>query len=190
MKVDDNHDADSLTPFALFLLFLRAGGLTVGDGYATVAPVRRALVAERKWLDEEDFSRCLATVHAMPGIFNVNFAAYLGFRLLKWPGCVAALAGMLLPPFVVVCLLTTFISHWRENEAWAGFFRGVRPAIVALIVLPCLQMLRSTRFTLSTVWIPVGAALAIAFWGVSPSLIIAALVVLGLLYGILVHTGN
>lgn len=190
METVDNHGPHPKTSLSLFLLFLKAGGLTLGDGYATIAPVKRALVAEEKWLDEEDFSHYLATVHAMPGIFNVNFAAYMGFRLLKWQGCVAALAGMLLPPFVVVCLLASFIGHWRESEAWAGFFRGVRPAVVALIVLPCLQMLRSTRFTLSTVWIPVGAALAIAFWGVSPSLIIAALVVSGLLYGVFVYTGS
>ena len=63
-----------LTPLSLFLTFLKAGGLTLGDGYATIHPVRRALVEKYGWTDEESFTNDLATVQAMPGIFNINLA--------------------------------------------------------------------------------------------------------------------
>ena len=46
-----------LTLLTLFLTFLKAGGLTIGDGYATIQPLRQALVKNNRWMDEEDFSR-------------------------------------------------------------------------------------------------------------------------------------
>ena len=62
------------TLLTVFLTFLKAGGLTIGDGYATIAPLRRNIVKRNGWMSDEDFSAHLAMVHAMPGIFNVNLA--------------------------------------------------------------------------------------------------------------------
>lgn len=74
----------------ILITFLQAGGLTIGDGYATISPLRRALVKKNGWISEDDFSRHLAVVNAMPGIFNVNMAAYMGQRLMGWRGSAAA----------------------------------------------------------------------------------------------------
>lgn len=176
-----------LTLFTLFFTFLKAGGLTIGDGYATIQPLRRSLVEKNAWLTDEDFARHLATVQAMPGIFNVNLAAYLGQRLQGWRGCCAALSGMLLPPVVILFVFATFFNDLREFKAVESFLQGARPAIVALIALPCLQMWRSWNVTLSTVWIPVGTAIAVGLLGVSPTYIILGLCFLGVLYGVMVQ---
>lgn len=172
---------------SLFLTFFKAGGLTVGDGYAVVQPLRRAIVDTNGWLTPDDFAEHLALVQAMPGIFNVNLATYLGRQLLGWKGSVAALSGMLLPPVFILIVFATFFNEFRQFPAVESFLRGARPAIVALIALPCIQMWRSSGVTLSTVWIPVGAAICIGLLGVSPSIIILVLVFLAVLYAIMVH---
>lgn len=171
----------------LFLTFLKSGGLTVGDGYAIIHPLRRAIVETNGWMTADEFAEHLSLVQAMPGIFNVNFATYMGRQLLGWKGSAAALLGMLLPPIVILIIFATFFNDFREFPAVHSFLRGARPAIVALIALPCFQLWRSSGVTLSTVWIPVGAAICIGLLGVSPSLIILALVFLAVLYAIMVH---
>lgn len=175
-----------LTLLTLFLTFLKAGGLTIGDGYATIQPLRQALVKNNRWMDEEDFSRQVATVQAMPGIFNINLASLLGHRLMGWKGSAACLLGMVLPPLVILVVFATFFNDFRKFPAVESFLRGARPAIVALIALPCFQMWKKSGITLSTVWIPVGAAIGIGLLGVSPTLIILSLTLLGLLYAVVV----
>ena len=179
-----------LTLLTLFLTFLKAGGLTVGDGFATIQPLRQALVKQNKWMTDEDFSEALAVVQAMPGIFNINFAVYLGKRLSGWQGSAASLMGMSFPPIVILIVCATFFNDFREFPAVASFLRGARPAIVAIIAIPCFQLWKRSGITLSTVWIPVGVAIAVGLLGVSPTFIVVALAVLGLLYGVLVRGGE
>ena len=176
--------------FTLFMAFLKADGLTVGNGYAIVEPLRHALVSENKWLTEENFSADLAIVQAMPGIFSLNLAICLGKRIYGRRGMAAALTGTLLPALVILIVLATCFDSVRHFPAVETFLKGARPAIVAAVLLPCLKMWRHSGIVLSTVWIPVGAALAIVLLGVSPTYIIIALTALGLLYGFLVRADS
>lgn len=180
-------DEDEAGLLYLFLCFLTAGGLTPGGGYATIAPLRRALVEKHRWISAEEYNRALVIVQAMPGIFNVNLASYLGHKIAGWKGCAAALAGMVFPPMVLFAVFATFYDTFCSFPAIESFLRGARPAIIALVALPCVQMWRRSSITLSTVWIPVGAAIAIGLLGISPSYIVIGFIVLGILYGVFVH---
>ena len=174
----------------LFITFLQAGGLTIGDGYACVAPLRLAIVVKKKWMNADDYSRHIATVQTMPGIFNINLATYLGQQLRGWKGSAVCLLAMLLPPFVVFSLFALCYDDIYQSTFWRVFLRSARPAIVALVALPCIQMWRSANITLSTVWIPLGAAIAIGLLGISPSYIIIALVMFAALYAFFVRSNN
>lgn len=177
------------TPLTLFIQFLQTGGLTIGDGYATIVPIKKAVVDKQQWMSEDDFNRHLAIVQAMPGVFNVNLANYLGRQILGWKGSVACLLGMLLPPLFLFLIFSTFFTSLCDLPAVKAFLRGMRPAIVALVALPCLQLWRKSSITLSTIWIPIGAAIAIGVIGISPTYIILGLVVLAALYAAFVY-GN
>lgn len=179
-----------ITFLTLLVTFLQAGGLTIGDGYACIAPIRRAVVKKNRWMTEEEFAHHLTVVQAMPGIFNVNLASYFGKQLKGWQGTVACLLGMLLPPLVIFLIFSTFYDDFCHLAAVQAFLRGARPAIVALVALPCFQLWRSSNVTLSTVWIPIGAAIAIGLLGISPTYIIIGLIVLAALYVLLVSTNN
>lgn len=178
------------TLITLFNTFLQAGGLTIGDGYACVAPLKKAIVNKNGWMTEEEFAHHLAVVQAMPGIFNVNFATYMGRQINGWKGSAVCLLGMLLPPLVIFSIFATFYNDFCEMPAIRAFLRGARPAIIALVALPCIQLWRSSNVSLSTVWIPIGAAIAIGLLGISPSYIILGLTVLAAIYAILVYSNN
>ena len=97
---------------------------------------------------------------------------------------------MILPPLFLFLLFSTFYNELVGLSWVQSFMRGARPAIVALIALPGLQMWRNSSITLSTIWIPIGAAIAIGLLGISPSYIIIGLIVLAALYAIFVQTTN
>lgn len=140
-------------------------------------------------MTDDDFSRHIAIVQTMPGVFNVNLANYFGKQLMGWKGSTACIMGMILPP--LFCFTISTFYNELVGLSWVqSFMRGARPAIVALIALPCLQMWRNSSITLSTIWIPIGAAIAIGLLGFSPSYIIIGLIVLAALYAIFVQTTN
>ena len=172
------------SPVQIFCLFLKTGGLTIGNGYAVIHPLRTALTRSKNWMEEEEFDRQLAIVQTIPGIFNVNLAAYMGHRLGGWMGCAAALLGTILPPFVLLLLVARFYEPLRQMSAMHSFLLGARPAIIALLLLPCLKILRKSSLSLSTIWIPIGAAVAIVLLGISPVYIIAGFTLIGVIYAL------
>lgn len=180
----------ALNFITLFTTFLQAGGLTIGDGYAAIAPLRRALVKRNCWLSDDEFAQHLAVVQAMPGVFNINLATYIGRKLYGWKGSAACLLGMILPPMLIFLIFSIFYNDLCNQPAIKAFLRGARPAIVALIALPCLQMWNKSGISLSTVWIPVGAAIAIGLLGISPTYIILGLILLAALYAVFVLSSD
>lgn len=180
----------ALNFITLFTTFLQAGGLTIGDGYAVIAPLRRALVKRNCWLSDDEFAQHLAVVQAMPGVFNINLATYIGRKLYGWKGSAACLLGMILPPLLIFLIFSIFYNDLCNQPAIKAFLRGARPAIVALIALPCLQMWNKSGISLSTVWIPVGAAIAIGLLGISPTYIILGLILLAALYAVFVLSSD
>ena len=89
----------------------------------------------------------------------------------------------MLPSFLIILAIALFFHSFRDNKTMEAIFKGIRPAVVALIAAPCIKLARSARITLSNVWLPVGAALLIWLLGVSPVYIILAVGIGGYMYG-------
>ena len=82
-------------------------------------------------------------------------------------------------------VIAMFFQNFKDNEYVAKFFRGVRPAVVALIAAPCFKMAKTANITWRTAWIPVVCAALIWLLGVSPIYIIIAAGLAGYFYGML-----
>lgn len=171
----------------IFKTFLQSGGLAIGSSHAVIAPVRKKVVEEQAWLSEEEYAQAVAIAEAMPGVFSLNLCAYLGHKRMGWGGGAAAVAGVLLPPLLLVAMLVGLFGDYHDSPQLESFLKGARPAIVALVAIPCVQMLRTAKITLSTVWLPVGAAVGIWLLNVSPVLIVAAITIAGILYATFVR---
>lgn len=72
-----------------FLIFLKIGLFTIGGGYAMVPLIQDEIVDKRKWIDKEDFIDLLALTQSVPGIFAVNIAIFIGYKLRKFRGALA-----------------------------------------------------------------------------------------------------
>ena len=162
--------------WTLFLTFVKIGG------YAMLPLIQREVV-DRGWLSKEDFIDLFSVAQSLPGIFAVNISIFVGYKLKKvWGGVVCAL-GSVLPSFLIILVIALFFTHVQDNMWVEKAFKGLRPAVVALIAVPCLTTARSIRMSHKALIIPMAAALLI-LGGVSPVWVILAAIAGGLFYGL------
>lgn len=169
--------------WTLFLTFLKIGVGTIGGGYAMLPLIQREVV-DRGWLSKEDFIDLFSVAQSLPGIFAVNISIFVGYKLKKNMGSVVCALGTILPSFVIILLIATFFTQVQDNEWVEKIFKGLRPAVVALIAVPCITTARSIKLNYLTMIIPIVAALLIWMGGISPVWIILAAIAGGLVYGL------
>jgi chromate transporter len=170
--------------FQLFKTFFGIGAFTIGGGYAMLALVEKAVVRKKKWMEKDDFWNLIVIVQTIPGVFAVNTALYTGYKLKGMKGALCAALGAVIPSFVIICLVAMFFVEIRENTVVERIFTGIRPCVVALILAPALQMIKSAKITWKTALIPAVAAFLVWWCGVSPVYIIIFSALGGLLLGI------
>lgn len=166
-----------------FCTFFRIGLFTIGGGYAMVPLIEEEVVRKKKWIGQQEFIDLLALSQSVPGVFAVNISIFIGYKLRKFPGALALSLGTILPSFLIILCIALFFHRFKEYEAVENIFKGIRPAVVALIAAPTFNLAKSARINRYNVWIPVISALLIALLGVSPVYIIALAGIGGFIYG-------
>lgn len=166
-----------------FLIFSRIGLFTIGGGYAMVPLIEADLVDKRKWISREDFLDLMALSQTVPGIFAVNIAIFIGYKLRGFWGAFWMALGTVLPSFVIMLLIALFFRQLQHLDTVERIFKGIRPAVVALIAAPTFKMAKSARISRYNVWIPVISALLIWLLGFSPIYVIILSGLGGYLYG-------
>lgn len=163
--------------------FSKIGLFTIGGGYAMIPLIEHYVVERNKWVEKEEFLDLLALAQSAPGVFAVNIAIFIGYKLRGLKGAIFASMGSALPSVVCILLIAIFFRTFRENQIVEYVFRGIRPAVVALVAAPVFSVAKTAKITYTTVWIPIVAALLIVALGVSPIYIIPAALIAGFLYG-------
>ena len=108
-----------------------------------LALIQREVVDRRGWIDEEEFLNMIALAQAAPGIIAVNSAIFIGWRIGGWKGVVGAVLGAVLPSCVIILLSAMVFSEWKDLPAVEAVFKGIRPAVVALIAAPLVKLARN-----------------------------------------------
>lgn len=169
--------------YKLFVTFFRIGVFTFGGGYAMIPLIEKDIVERNRWVGREDFVDLLAVAQSAPGIFAVNMAVFIGYKLRGTRGAVAAALGCVLPSVVIILLIALFFRQFRHLPVVNNVFMGLRPAVVALIAVPVFSVAKSAKLGWSTAWIPVLSALLIVAFGVSPVYVIAVAALAGFVWG-------
>ena len=167
----------------LFLTFLKIGGFTIGGGMAMVPIMEADIVTKNKWLTKEEFLDILAVSQATPGLLAVDMASHIGYKIHGMKGAISASLGTILPSLVIILLIAFFFSTFKDNVWVEAIFKGIRPAVVALISLPVFSMAKSAKLTRSNIWIPIASTILIWALGVSPVWIIFGAGLGGFCYG-------
>ena len=167
--------------FQLFYTYLKIGTFTLGGGYAMLPLIQREVVDRKKWIDEEEFLNMIALAQAAPGLIAVNSAIFIGWRVGGWKGVCGAVLGAVLPSFLIILAIAMVFKEWKDQPAVEAVFKGVRPAVVALIAAPLVKLAKSAKISWVTALIPVTAALLIWLLHVNPVWVILATILLTLL---------
>ena len=166
----------------LFTTFFKIGLFTFGGGYAMIPLMEDDVVNKNHWLTKEDFVDMLAVVQTLPGPISVNISLFVGYRVKGVWGAFLSLLGIVIPSFVIILLIAAVFTDFTDNPTVVKVFKGVRPAVVALIAAPIVRMYKTAGVTLKNIWIPIAAVVLIGFLGVSPIWVILATAILGIVY--------
>lgn len=149
--------------FKLFLSFLKIGAFTFGGGWAMISIIEREIVEKHQWITKADFLDLLAVAQSMPGILAVNISVVIGDNLKGLKGSIVSALGTILPSFIIILSIAVFLTPdaIKNNELISNIFRGIRPAVVALIVAPVLTTAKAAKINWKTVAIPIIVALLI-----------------------------
>jgi len=143
--------------------------------------IQREVVDRKGWIDEQEFLNMIALAQAAPGLIAVNSAIFIGWRVGGWKGVCGAVLGAVLPSFVIILLIAMVFADWKELPAVEAAFKGIRPAVVALIAAPLFKLAKSAKISWLTALIPIAAALLIWLLGVNPVWVIVATIVITLI---------
>ena len=162
----------------LYLAFFKIGITTFGGGYAMLPVIQREIVEKRKYVTNEDVMDYYAVGQCTPGVIAVNTATFVGNKVGKTAGAIAATLGVITPPLLIITTIAAFIKNYADSEIVRHAFAGIRIAVCALILSAVFKLFKSGvkdlpaaliflavlavgLFTsLSPVWYVIAAALA------------------------------
>ena len=133
---------------------------------------QREVVEKKRWLQEKEFLEMLAIAQSSPGPIALNTAIFVGYKTKGILGSIVAGLGIILPSFGAILLIVYFFTDFKDQPGVERVFKGIRPAVVALIIAPLWKMGKSAGVTWKTLWIPILVVALIAFVKLSPLYVI------------------
>ena len=166
----------------LFWSFFKIGAFTLGGGYVMIPMIEQEIVGRRRWISSEEFSETLALAQSAPGPIAINSAVFVGYKMRGMKGVLASVLGTVIPSFVIILVVAMFFSNIRDNEVVTKIFKGLRPAVAALIAVPVVQMLEKKKFAWHYTLITALAASAVFLLKISPVIVILMAATGGIIY--------
>ena len=161
----------------IFWSFLKIGAFTFGGGYAMIPLIQHEVIHSRRWIEERDFLDLLTLAQTAPGPIALNTAVFVGYKRRGYLGALSAILGVIVPSFLVILFVAIFFASIRDNAYVDAAFKGMRPAVVALIVAPIIGLTKGMRWWLVAVALAV--ALVVWYFGISPVWFLIAGAVIG-----------
>jgi chromate transporter len=119
--------------WSIFWAFFKISPLTFGGGYVMIPLLEREFVERKKWVKTEEIADIFAVSESVPGSIAVNSGTFIGFRLAGIPGAIAAMAGAVMPTFLILLIFSALLLGNQDNPIVQQALMGIRPTIVALI---------------------------------------------------------
>lgn len=166
----------------LFLTFAVISASCFGGGYAMLPFFQRELVEKRGWLTHEQLLDIHAIAQCTPGVISVNTATFCGYLTRGISGALSATAGLLLPPLVIVLIISMFFWAYADLPLVQHALTGVRACVCALIINSTIQLFRKAVLTVPAFLLCLAVFVLAAFVGLSPALLVIGAGVLGLAF--------
>ena len=134
-------DSPTSTPPGLIALFVAFARISLAGFGGVLVFARRAIVEQHRWMTADEFNETFALCHFLPGPNIVNLSVVFGSRFRGIAGGLAAFAGLVGPPVVVVMVLAALYARFGEVEALRRILSGVSCAAVGLLISVVFRMM-------------------------------------------------
>ena len=109
----------------LFLTFLKIGLFTFGGGYAMISIIENNCVEQKKWITHDEMMNITVIAESTPGPIAINCATFVGYKIAGLFGAIAATLGVVIPSFVIIFLISTFLDIFLEIPVIANACMGI-----------------------------------------------------------------
>jgi chromate transporter len=158
----DTPASTSPRPPGLIELFVAFAKMSLAGFGGVLVWARRGIVDQHKWMTADEFNETFALCHFLPGPNIVNLSVVFGSRFRGIPGGIAAFAGLVGPPMVIVTILATLYARYGEIDALRRILAGVSCAAVGLLLAVVFRMMMPLLKKRDLVGVAVLAAVFIA----------------------------
>ena len=165
----------------LFLSTLYLSAFTFGGGYVIVTLLKKKFVDEYHWIEENEMLDLVAIAQSAPGAIAVNGAIVVGYKLAGILGVLTAIIATIIPPFVIISLISVFYAAFRSNAVISQILEGMQAGVGAVIAAVVYEMGRGVIHSKNAASILIMAAsfIAACIFQVNVIYIVLACIALG-----------
>lgn len=174
-----NKKSNANTLWQLFKSMFVLSSCTFGGGFVIVSLMKKKFVEELKWLDEDEMLDITAITQSSPGPLPVNASVIIGYRMAGIVGAIVSVLGTILPPMIIISLISLCYEQFRTNTIIATALQVTRAGVAAVIVDVTLNLAGNVLKTKNTFYI---FMMAICFVAVVVFKISAMLIILSCLF--------
>ena len=171
----------------LFSTFFQIGLFGFGGGAAMLPLIQFELVEHYGWITSAEFTNMVAVSQMTPGPIGINSATYAGYLASgNVFGSLVATVGVVLPSFIIMLIIATAMSKFKNNKYVDGAMQGLRPVVVGLIAAAALLLMNEENFGPQCAdyisWIIFAGAFVATKWlKINPILMIVLAAIMGLI---------
>lgn len=170
----------------LFSTFFNIGLFTFGGGYAMISLMQREVIEKNKWISKEDMTDMIVISESTPGPISVNIATFVGYKVSGFFGALCSTLGLVLPSFLIIILLSSFLDILQDNVIFQNAFFGIRAAVIALILKTFVSMYKEFPKKLFTYIILAITFVAVLLLNIKAIYVIIVAAILGIIYNLLI----
>lgn len=191
MKGKENIPLEKLSSgqvfWQLFKNIFILSACTFGGGFVIISMMKKKFVEELHWISEEEMLDMTAIAQSSPGPLGVNIAIVTGYRIRKIAGALICTLGAILPPLIIISIISVFYNQFKDNTVIALALQVMRAGVAAVICDVVINLAQNILKTRNILWILVmtGAFVATVFFKTSAIMLIAVCGGIGLIYSLI-----
>ncbi|MEG2001966.1 MAG: chromate transporter [Clostridia bacterium] len=117
----------------LFCATFYLSAFTFGGGFVIIPLMKKKFVDDLHWIEEEEMLNLVAIAQSSPGAVAVNASILVGFRVAGVFGAVVSIFGTVLPPLVIISIISLFYTAFRDNVVVNAVLKGMQAGVAAVI---------------------------------------------------------
>ncbi len=126
----------------LFVSTFVLSAFTFGGGYVIITLMKKKFVEQYQWIDENEMLDVTAIAQSSPGPIAVNASILIGYRMAGVPGALITVFGTVLPPFIILSVISVAYTAFRDSVPVGYALRGMQAGVAAVIIDAVINMLK------------------------------------------------